>query len=137
MTNSRNKGANGEREVAQELWRELGMTFKRDLQQYQVGERGDLVCDDPAWPFLIEVKRRANGWTCVPAWEAQAFRAAADTKLHPAIIYRFDRQQWRVRVYLDAVIEAVGGVATSGHWLETDIQGFAWVAREIMARRAK
>jgi Holliday junction resolvase len=133
---SRMKGATAEREVANELFRELGMNFRRDLQQYQECERGDLVCEDPGFPFLIEIKRYANGWTCKPAWEAQVFRAAEGTGLHPAIFYRFDRQTWRVRVYLDAVIEAVGGHSVSGHWLETDIQGFAWIAREIMAGRA-
>lgn len=137
---SRTKGATAEREVAKELYRELGMNFRRDLQQYQQGELGDLVCDDPGFPFLIEIKRYAMGWTCKPAWEAQVFKALEKSgrdDLHPCIIYRFDRQDWRARVYMDAVAEAVGGYKNTTTWLETDIQGFAYIAREIMAGRAK
>lgn len=136
MTNSRAKGANGEREVAQELFRELGVNFRRNLEQYQTSDHGDLSADDPDFPFLIEVKRRATGWTCAPAWEAQAIRAAQKVKKHPAIIYRYDRQKWRVRIYMDAVSEAIGNPKPSTQWVETNIQGFAWVAREIMARKA-
>lgn len=137
MVNGRNKGAQAEREVAQELFAELGMTFRRDLRQYQQGERGDLICDDPAWPFVIEVKRHAKGWTCAPAWEAQVFKAAQGTGKHPCVIYRFDGQKWRVRVYFDALAEAFGGNAVSTQPADLTIQGFAYVAREIMARRAK
>jgi Holliday junction resolvase-like predicted endonuclease len=135
MTNSRNKGASGEREVAQELHRQLGMNFKRNLEQSRSGG-GDLVCDETAFPFSIEVKRRASGWTCDPKWEAQAFRAAKETGQHPCVIYRFDRQEWRCRVWIDAVAESVGSHCVSTRWLETDMQGFAWIAREIMAHRA-
>lgn len=136
MANSRNKGASGEREVAIALFGELGMTFKRDLRQYQTVELGDLVCDDAAFPFCIEVKRYAKGWTCKPAWEAQVFKAAANTGLHPCVIYRYDGQQWRCRIWIDAVAEALGVSSVSGRHFDTDIQGFAWVAREIMAFRS-
>jgi Holliday junction resolvase-like predicted endonuclease len=136
VVNSRTKGSGGEREVAQELHRQLGIHFKRNLEQSRSGG-GDLVCDDPSFPFCIEIKRRASGWTCDPAWEAQAFRAARDANLHPAIIYRFDRQAWRSRLWIDAVAEAVGAGAVAGQWLETDLHGFSWICREIMARRAR
>jgi Holliday junction resolvase len=136
MTNSRNKGASGEREVAQELYRQLGINFRRNLEQSRSGG-GDLVCDVPDFPFSIEVKRRAKGATCCPKWEAQAFRAAQETGQHPAVIYRFDRQDWRARVWIDAVAEAVGAHCVSTRWLETDLHGFAWIARELMAHRAK
>ena len=45
--NSRNKGAAAEREIAKLLFDELGMTFKRDLEQYRAGDTGDLICDEP------------------------------------------------------------------------------------------
>jgi hypothetical protein len=50
MTNSRTKGASFEREVAKLLLLELGITFKRDLRQYQEADHGDLIPDDPAFP---------------------------------------------------------------------------------------
>jgi hypothetical protein len=136
MTNSRNKGANGEREVAAELFAELGIRFQRNLEQTRSGG-GDLVPDDSAFPFLCEIKRRADGYTCPPAWEAQVFKAARDTGLHPVVIYRFDRQKWRCRVWFDAIAEAVGGHAVCGQSADVTIQGLAWLAREIMARRAE
>lgn len=133
---SRTKGASAEREVARELFAELGITFNRDLDQYRANGRGDLIADDADFPFLCEIKRRrvANG--CEGAWEAQAFEAAQRAGLHPAIIYRGDRRPWRVRIYMDAVAESVGAAAVSTTWVETDLQGFAWIAREIMAVRA-
>ena len=136
MTNSRNNGANGEREGAAELFAERGIRFVRNLEQTRSGG-GDLVADDPAFPFCIEIKRHAEGWTCAPAWEAQVFKAARDTGLHPCVIYRFDRQKWRCRVWFDAIAEAVGGHAVCGQSADVSIQGLAWLAREIMARRAE
>jgi Holliday junction resolvase len=137
VTNSRQKGAGGEREVAKELFLELGMTFKRDLRQYQQTDLGDLVCDNEDFPFVIEVKRYAKGWACKPAWETQAFRAAKAAQKHPCVIYRYDGQQWRCRVYMDAVAEAIGATSVCTVHLDTNIQGFAWICREIMATRAK
>lgn len=136
MTNSRRKGAAGEREVATELFRELGMGFKRDIEQYRTAERGDLICEDEGFPFCVEVKRYAKGWTCKPEWIAQAFKAAANTGQHPCVIYRYDGQQWRCRIWVDAVAEALGTSIVAARHFDTDIQGFAWVAREIMAQRA-
>lgn len=133
---SRTKGAQGERDVAKLLHAELGMTFARRLSQYQQSGQDDLTCDDPGFPFSIEVKRYAKGWTCRPAWECQAFDAARGTGKHPCVIYRFDGQQWRARIWIDAVAEALGTQAVSGVHMDTDLQGFAWFAREIMARRA-
>lgn len=133
MINSRNKGSAAEREVAKELFAELGMTFKRDLDQYRQSDLGDLICDNPAFPFIIEVKRYGKGWTCKPAWEVQAFKAAVAAKKHPCVIYRYDGQQWRCRVWMDAIGEAVGHTVVSNRAFDTDIASFAWLAREIMS----
>lgn len=135
MTNSRTKGASGEREVAQELHRQLGMNFKRNLDQYREDDLGDLICDNPAFPFIIEVKRYGKGWTCKAAWEAQAFKAAKKAKKHPCVIYRYNNQDWRARVWMDALAESVGGNAVCGVRGDFSLQDFAWVCREIMARR--
>lgn len=136
MTCSRTKGAKAERDVAKELFAELGMTFKRDLRQYQEAEYGDLVCDDPAFPFSIEVKHYTKGWTCKPAWEAQAIKAAENAGKLPCVIYRHNGQAWRVRVWFDAIAEALGTSAVCTQSADVTIQGFAWIAREIMAARA-
>jgi hypothetical protein len=41
MVNGRAKGAAAEREIAKLLFDELGMTFKRDLEQYRAADHGD------------------------------------------------------------------------------------------------
>lgn len=137
MANSRGKGAAFEREIATALFSELGITFKRDLDQYRERDRGDLIPDDPAFPFAIECKVRAKGADALGEWVAQVLKAARDTGKHPALIYKFNHKPVRVRIWIDAVAEAVGGQAVSTQWLDTNIQGFAWVSREIMARRAE
>lgn len=136
MTCSRTKGAAGERAVAKELFAELGMTFKRDLRQYQTADYGDLVCDDPGFPFSIEVKHYAKGWTCKPAWEVQAIKAAENAGKLPCVVYRYNGQGWRVRVWFDAIAEALGTAVTCNQSADVTISGFAYIAREIMAARA-
>lgn len=135
MAESRRKGAAGEREVASLLFAELGMKFSRDLRQYQRSDLGDLVCEDEDFPFVIEVKRYAAGWTCKPAWEVQAFRSAQEAQKHPCVIYRYDGQKWRARVWIDAISEAIGSPVVAGFSADLDIHGFCWIARELMARR--
>jgi hypothetical protein len=61
MTNSRTKGAQFEREVAKLLLLELGITFKRDLRQYQEADHGDLIPDDPAFPFELSSSATPTG----------------------------------------------------------------------------
>ena len=135
---SRRKGATAERDVASKLFEELGMKFARDLRQYQAAEHGDLQCEDEAFPFILEVKHYAKGWTCSPAWEAQAFTAAKNAGKHPCVIYRFNGQQWRCRVWFDAMSEAFGVLpVVAGGKADLSIQDFCWIVREIMARRAK
>lgn len=133
---SRAKGAAGERDLAAVLFAELGIKFSRDLRQYQEGERGDLIANDPDFPFLIECKRYAKGWTCAPAWEVQAFNAAKAASKHPCVAYRFDSRKWRFRIWIDAVGAAFGVSPGAGAWMETDAHGFAWIAREMMARKS-
>lgn len=134
---SRTKGAAGEREVAAMLFDELGLRFSRDLRQTQQRELGDLVCEDAAFPFTLEVKRYASGWDCRDAWEAQAQTAAHKAGKHPAVAFRFDRQEWRVRIWTDALAEALGAfcAASTAPHLDMSLEGFAWVCRELMAGR--
>jgi hypothetical protein len=93
MADSRNKGASFEREVAKLLVLEMGISFKRDLRQYQTSGHGDLIPSDPAFPFELELKRYAKGpisgtdkW-----WQASHDRssphaqaACADLQVRPA-----------------------------------------------------
>lgn len=137
MTNSRNKGASAERDVAKILHAELGINFKRDLEQTREADHGDLIADDDAWPFIIEVKHYATGWDCKAAWEVQAHKAAAAARKHPAVVYRYNGQKWRARIYMPAICEALGAsTQLNGAYFDTSLQHFAYIAREIMAGRA-
>ena len=81
MTNSRNKGVRGEREIIAILTEELGggadrLTFKRDIEQYRQGDLGDVICSDPTFPFVVEVKLYGRGTYCQPQWWDQVCVAA-------------------------------------------------------------
>jgi len=131
--NSRNKGATFERQIAAQLFGLTGITFKRDLEQYRAGDHGDLIADDPAFPFVIECKRYADGRTCKPAWRDQAAKAAAAAGKFPAVVYRFDRAGTVVSVPMAAIAGAFGGTADHDGWAEISIDGLAYLAAEMMA----
>ena len=135
MVNSRNKGARGERMIAAELEDELGIKFYRDLEQVRTAERGDLVCDVPGWEFLIEVKFRAKGNGCNPAWWKQAQAAALAQNLRPVVIYKYDRLPIRVTMNLKDVMECLTRKRWSAenHLVDMPLSGFCYVAREGLA----
>jgi Holliday junction resolvase len=122
MVNGRNKGANFEREIAQLLFQELGIKFARDLRQYQQAEYGDLITDDPAWPYLLELKRYSDGPIGGPnTWWQQACAAADKAHKQPVVIYRYDRQPIRCVLMLQGVRADV------------NFDDFCYLARERMA----
>lgn len=132
MTNSRNKGASFEREIAKELFLLTGVELRRDLDQYRSSDLGDLICDNPNFPFIIECKRRANGGFQA-AWWAQASKAALAVGKRAAVVYRFDRQDTRVRVQLRAAMECISRgkwSAEDAHLIDISLDGFAYLIRE-------
>lgn len=136
---SRRKGAVFEREIAGELHLLLGITFQRDLEQCREDERGDLIADDPDFPFLIECKRWAKGNGCKREWWAQAVAAALKAEKRPAVIYRYDGLKARVCLSAQDVVECITRGDWSGavHLMDMDLEAFAYVAREGMAAALK
>ena len=133
MTNSRQKGAAFEREIAKQLNLLLGTNLKRDLDQYRERDRGDLICDEP-FPFLIECKARVSGGFQNEWWK-QAYRAAIGTGQRPCVIYKINNKGIRVRVQIRAIVECLSGgrwSAEDQHICEIDLGGFAYLAREAM-----
>ena len=106
MVNGRQKGAAAEREIAKIMLDELGIQFKRDLEQYRAAEHGDLICDDPDFPFCIEVKRYKTGCAAQPAWWDQACAAARSCHKLPLLVYKYNHQQWKWRMPAEAVVLA-------------------------------
>lgn len=134
MANSRQKGATFERDVCRALSLELGCQFKRNLDQYQERDLGDVTCDDPAFPFLIECKAYASGTDCRAIWWRQACTAAAKANKIPAVVYKFNHHPIRVRVGIDTITRAHGQTAVTDKDADITLAGLAYLAREIIAR---
>lgn len=107
MPKSIDKGKSGELEVRALLHDHLGLNFARDLSQWREAERGDLICTDCDFPFIVEVKRfgRLKGRPDPRWWDQVCAASEAAGKL-PLLIFRFDRQPWRFRMPVEAVMKA-------------------------------
>jgi hypothetical protein len=136
---NRDRGARYENECRDEIYDELGIQLRRELRQYQEADFGDLVSDDPTWPFIIECKRRRTG-SYSPAWMVQAVNAANKSAKLPAVFYRFDRQQSWVAVPTYVVAVCFGWSAEE--WddlqepLHMSVRTFCALAREVWSRSA-
>ena len=102
MVNGRVKGANWERELAKMIYDELGITVKRDLEQYRQSDRGDLIGLEK---WCIEAKRYAKnaGGNFKPEWWAQVTAAANASGTQPVLIYKYDRQPVKCVVFLSSI----------------------------------
>jgi Holliday junction resolvase len=125
MPDSRTKGASFERDLAKMLFLELGISFKRDLRQYQEADHGDLIPDDPAFPFELELKRYSKGpISGTDKWWQQVCTAAKRSNKRPALIYKYDRQPIRVVVELQGIR------------CNISFEDFSYLCRETMAHDA-
>tara|TARA_R110000772_G_scaffold31767_4_gene78103 strand:- start:31 stop:426 length:396 start_codon:yes stop_codon:yes gene_type:complete len=128
-TNGRNKGAAFERDIAKMLHDELGISFKRDLEQYREGAHGDLIPSDPEFPFTLELKRYADGPIGgQKSWWAQTCVAARREDKYPALIYRYDRQPIRCVVPMSPF-----RWEDDGYVVEMEFDAFCYLVRETMA----
>jgi len=137
MVNGNNKGKAFERKICTEFTLLFGisMKFKRDIEQFRQSDLGDIICSDPEWPFIVECSRYAKGNGPQPAWIRQAQRAADTAKKHWAVVYQYDRKPVRVAVSLAALADAMGNDDFHKETIwESDLEGFAEIVREIMAR---
>lgn len=132
MPNSRNKGATFEREIAKLLHDDLGIGFKRDIEQYRAADHGDLIPEDPDFPFVVECKRYAKGTGCAPDWWAQAQRAADAAGKLPCVIYKYDRREIRCVVPFTALYQAFGSACQCDHQAELTFEAFCYLVREMM-----
>jgi hypothetical protein len=141
MVNSRDKGTRGEYAVIKLIEELLGIKLKRDVEQYRQADRGDLILaeDGADWPFCVEVKSYSGlSVTHRPAWWQQVEKASAAHGLIPVLFYKYDRYEWRVVLKANTVSFALGGTLDHDDdiLLTTDVDGFAYLAREILAARA-
>ena len=100
MTNSRNKGAAFEREIANSLNEELNLTLplKRILEQTREKFLPDLILGN----WYLECKRYGQGNEPVEKWWSQVLDAAKERGI-PALIYKFNNRPIKVRVPLHTI----------------------------------
>jgi len=128
MANGRQKGAAFERLICKMLHDELGdYNWRRDLEQYRAGEHGDIICDEPSWPWMIECKRYASGGVSA-AWWQQATTAARAADKYAALVYKFDRQPIKVRIHLAVLMQDENW--DDGNWVDMEWPTFIYIARE-------
>ena len=100
MTNSRNKGASFEREVANLLNEDLGLKngLKRILEQTREKFLPDLILGR----LYIECKRYGSGGEPLEAWWQQVLEASEGRGI-PVLIYKFNRRPIKIKMPLWAV----------------------------------
>ena len=111
MTNSRLKGATGEREFAAAVFDTLSVRLLRQLDQcrgggFDLAPEPDNTTSTAEWmrQHAIEVKRyRTVTAASVAEWWRQAVEQADNARLAPLLAYRADRQPWLVVIALDAL----------------------------------
>lgn len=133
MVDAKAKGSSFERLVAKELEDLLGIRFDRNpFEQQRQANQPDLVTKMDSWPFSIECKRYKGG-SFMPAWWKQSQSAAEAHGKFPCVIYKFDRKPIKVAVGWDAIGAMAGVEYNEDGLVFTDLDGFAFIAREIMS----
>ena len=101
MTNSRNKGASFESEIANLLTNDLGLknNIRRILEQTREKHLPDLRLGR----WNIECKRYGSGAEPLEAWWKQVQDATNQNNGIPALVYKFDRRPIKVRVPIGAI----------------------------------
>jgi len=102
VTNSRQKGASFEREIANKIYDATGIEVKRDLEQYRASDHGDLI-GFPGW--TIECKRYNSHGSIYykKEWWQQVVNASLSTATQPVLIYKYDRQPICCVVFLSSI----------------------------------
>ena len=100
MTNSRNKGASFEREIANILNDSLDLKkpLKRILEQTREKHLPDLILGK----WCIECKRYGQGAEPLESWWDQVIKSTPEDS-YPALIYKFNHRPIKVRVPIHTV----------------------------------
>ena len=126
MVDSRAKGAGFERQVADLIWQHLGVTVRRDLDQYRQSNLGDLLGLD-GWVIECKRYRDQNSFLHRPEWWTQVCHATG-ANAHPVLIYKYDRKPIRcvfpLHVINPSYAHKLDAVCT------TDFETWCYVVRE-------
>lgn len=137
---AKSRGTNFELDVGHQLFDELGIQFRRNLEQVRTAGLGDLLPDTNDFPFSLELKRRQKG-VGIPsgAWQQAVTASDIERGVYPAVIYRYDHRKPRCVVGFGAIVESETGQRSENHHDKADISfpRFCKLTREIMAWRAE
>jgi hypothetical protein len=105
MVNSRSKGARAELNVVQMLKENLGDivdcdSIKRNLEQYQKKDCTDIILGEI---FAVECKHYKSGNWYKEDWWLQAQVSAKLLNMIPVLVWRYDRQPFKVTLPIYAV----------------------------------
>ena len=128
MTNSRNKGASFEREVANLLTKDLNLTnnIRRILEQTREKHLPDLILGR----WYLECKRYGTGAEPLEAWWQQVLDATRQRGI-PALVYKFDNKPIRVRVHAKNVNEIL---ADESKLLDLNWESFTYLLRKLYSK---
>ena len=136
---AKNRGSSFELDISHQLFDELGIHFRRNLEQVRTAGLGDLLPDTNDFPFSLELKRRQKG-VGIPsgAWQQAVTASDINRGIYPAVIYRYDHRKPRCVVGFGAIVESETGSKNTNHHDKADISfpRFCKLVREIMAWRA-
>ena len=136
---AKQRGSSFELDISHQLFDELGIHFRRNLEQVRTAGLGDLLPDSNEFPFSLELKRRQKG-VGIPsgAWQQAVTASDIERGIYPAVIYRYDHRKPRCVVGFGAIVESETGSKNTNHHDKADISfpRFCKLVREIMAWRA-
>lgn len=98
--NSKQKGARGEREVA-DILRKHGFDARRSAQY--CGNTGDAADITSNLPYHIEVKHQER--IEIDKWWDQAVHDAKENGKDPILVFRKNKQKWRVVMDFEKFLE--------------------------------
>lgn len=131
MTNSRRIGSHFELKISKMLNEELGIQFKRNLEQYREVDHGDLICDVDSFRWVIECKRRKSGTTYSMDWWEQVTRAAERENKIPVLVYQLNRSPIRCVVDLNEILKVFNAdVLYHRNLVELTFETFCMIVRE-------
>lgn len=138
--NGNRKGGDFERKIAKVMTEWTGVKFervpasgglhwKKDNRVY-----GDIVCNDPTFPFVVECKNRQSwnmdalikGNKAVEKWWAQVNKDATDTQLTPMLIFTRNQQPDYIMLtaecFAEGLIEMSSG-SDPDFWMSVRVGG--------------
>ena len=138
--NSKNKGAQAERDFANIIYEWAGIRLVRNLDQSRSGGFDLIVHDDEAGQvaeayrgLAIEIKRHSKATPgLIKTWWQQAVNQASPKQLTPILAFRADRGQWQVIAPLYLINAAMSRDIGLDSTAVLSVSGFCGIVSEVV-----